>query len=84
MVVTRTQTLVQLDDRLVSLLDQRASREGLSRSALVRMALEAFLGEDLEAEVDRAIVAGYRAMPPPEPSGDLLALAAASIEAEPW
>ncbi|MHB1504478.1 MAG: ribbon-helix-helix domain-containing protein [Acidimicrobiales bacterium] len=82
--MARIQTLVQLDDQLVSLLDQRASKEGLSRSALIRRAVEAYLPEDLEAAMDQAIVAGYRALPPGEPPSDLSALAAASIEAEPW
>lgn len=84
MVVARTQTLVQLDDRLVALLDQRAHRQGMSRSALIRLAIETYLSDDLEAALDRAIAAGYRSIPADEPSTDLLAVAAASIEAEPW
>ncbi len=40
MVVARTQTLVQLNDELLGLLDERAARERRSRSALIREALE--------------------------------------------
>jgi len=82
--MARIQALVQLDDQIVSLLDQRASREGLSRSALIRRAVEAYLGDDLDAAIDRAIVVGYSSTPADEPPGDIVLLATASIEAEPW
>jgi metal-responsive CopG/Arc/MetJ family transcriptional regulator len=41
--VTRTQTLVQLTEALLRRLDERAAREGRSRSALIRDAIEAYL-----------------------------------------
>jgi metal-responsive CopG/Arc/MetJ family transcriptional regulator len=84
MSMTRTQTLVQLDDGLVALLDQRAARSGASRSALIRQAIEAYLAGDVDAAIDEAIVAGYARLPAEEPGPDMTALAAASIEAEPW
>jgi len=37
---------VQLDTELLALLDQEANRLGVSRSALVRSALEGFLDAD--------------------------------------
>jgi metal-responsive CopG/Arc/MetJ family transcriptional regulator len=84
MLMARTQTLVQLDDGLVALLDQRAARSGASRSALIRQAIEAYLAGDADAVIDEAILAGYGRVPADEPTADVIALAAGSIEAEPW
>lgn len=68
--------MVQLTDRLVRLLDQNAARRGMSRSALIRAALEEFLTKDREAEVGREIVEGYTRIPPATPDdwGDLAEL----------
>ena len=63
MAMGRTQTLVQLSDHLLSLLDQRASERGISRSQLIREAIEAHLSSDLEGEVGRRIVEGYTRVP---------------------
>jgi metal-responsive CopG/Arc/MetJ family transcriptional regulator len=63
MVMARTQTLVQLSDSLVAALDQRAAQQRRSRSDLIREALERYLAEDLEAEIDRQIVEAYRRIP---------------------
>jgi metal-responsive CopG/Arc/MetJ family transcriptional regulator len=84
MLMARTQTLVQLDDGLVALLDQRAARSGASRSALIRQAIEAYLAGDADTAIDEAILAGYGRVPADEPAADVIALATASIEAEPW
>lgn len=59
----RTQTMVQLNRDLLALLDERATREGVSRSQLIREAIEAFLETDRQAAIDRAIVEGYTRMP---------------------
>lgn len=59
----RTQTLVQLTDELVELLDRRAAGRGLSRSALIREVLTEALKEDRDAEISRRIVEGYRRVP---------------------
>jgi predicted DNA-binding protein len=61
--MSRRQTLVQLSDELLAVLDQRAAQRGSSRSALVREAVERYLAEDLEAEVSRRIVEGYQRVP---------------------
>jgi predicted transcriptional regulator len=45
----RVQTMVQLTDELVERLDREAARRGVSRSALIRSALEEFLRHDHEA-----------------------------------
>lgn len=63
MVMARTQTLVQLSDELVALLDERAARLRRSRSDLIREALEKFMLDDVEADVSRRIVAGYERVP---------------------
>jgi len=69
----RTQTMVQLTDELVMLLDREAARRGLSRSALIRSALEQFLRESQEALISQQIVEGYTQIPPATPDawGDL-------------
>jgi predicted transcriptional regulator len=59
----RTQTMVQLNEHLLERLDRRAAREGVSRSQLIRHAVEDFLASDRQAEIDRQVVEGYRRMP---------------------
>ncbi len=59
----RTQTLVQLDNTLLALLDQRAAKRRVSRSQVIREAVEAHLVDDYEAEISRQIVAGYERVP---------------------
>jgi metal-responsive CopG/Arc/MetJ family transcriptional regulator len=81
--MARAQTLVQRDDHLLALLDQRSSASGISRSALIREAIEDYLARDAEAARDAAILAGYAKFPPAEPDALAMALAAASIEEEP-
>jgi metal-responsive CopG/Arc/MetJ family transcriptional regulator len=66
MVITRKQTLVQLNDELVRLLDERATRERRSRSAVIRSAVESYLHDEREAEIDREIVEAYTRMPQTE------------------
>ncbi len=63
MVVARTQTLVQLNDTLLAALDQRAAGQGVSRSQIIREAVEAHLAEDHDAEVSRRIIEGYERVP---------------------
>lgn len=55
--------MVQLSDNLVRALSARASKEGVSRSHLIRDAIELLLADDRSTELDRQIVEGYRAMP---------------------
>ncbi len=71
--MARTQTMVQLTDRLLHLLDVQAARKGISRSALIRTAVEEFLRKDQESIVGREIVEGYIRIPPATPDewGDL-------------
>jgi metal-responsive CopG/Arc/MetJ family transcriptional regulator len=61
--MTRTQTLVQLNDALLRRLDERAAREGRSRSALIRDAIEDYLYDEEEAEISKQIVEGYERIP---------------------
>lgn len=83
MVMPRTQTLVQLNDRLLAALDQYAAQAGRSRSEVIRAAVETYLEEVLQDEIDRAIVDGYRRIPQ-EPDPYAEAAARDSIAAEPW
>ena len=82
--MARRQTLVQLSDELLALLDQRAARTGRSRSDLIRSAIERELAEDREAVIDAAIVEGYRRIPPQQDNPWAEASAKRSIANEPW
>lgn len=85
MAMARAQTLVQLSDTLLAVLDQRAAQRGISRSQLIREAIEAHLSRDLEAEVSRQIVEGYTRIPDDrELDGWAEASAREMIAEEPW
>jgi metal-responsive CopG/Arc/MetJ family transcriptional regulator len=83
--MARTQTLVQLTDDLLRLLDERAARERRSRSTLIREAIEQYLHDEREAELVRQHIEGYRRIPQTE---EELRWADASaremIREEPW
>jgi len=66
MPVSRTQTLVQFTDELLRRLDERAAREGRSRSALIRDAIEEYLYDEAKAKIDREIIEGYERIPETE------------------
>ncbi len=76
---------VQLSERLLSLLDERAAREGRSRSDLIREAIDAYLDEEEQKRIRREIVEGYERAPETE---EELAAAKregrAAIREEPW
>jgi metal-responsive CopG/Arc/MetJ family transcriptional regulator len=82
--MARRQTLVQLNDELLALLDERASRTGRSRSQIIRAAVENELAGDREAAIDSAIVSGYERVPPAELDAWAEASAKRSVAAEPW
>jgi hypothetical protein len=69
----RIQTLVQLTDELVALLDAEAADRGVSRSALIREILAEHVTAHREDLIDRRIVEGYQRVPPARPDawGDL-------------
>jgi metal-responsive CopG/Arc/MetJ family transcriptional regulator len=81
--MARQQTLVQLSDELVAALDQRAARRGVSRSRLIREAIQDYLMRDADAAIDAAIVDGYTRIPQ-EDDPWAYAEAIESIRAEPW
>jgi metal-responsive CopG/Arc/MetJ family transcriptional regulator len=83
MVIARKQTLVQLTDELLARLDGRAAREGRSRSELVRDAVEGYLADDAEAEIDRRIIESY-SRDPQEDLGLAEWAARTMISDEPW
>ena len=78
--------MVQLNDELLEVLDQRATATGRSRSDLIREAIEQYYKEDIEAAIDRAIVDGYTRVPDDEDAWDPVyeELARRSIAEEPW
>jgi metal-responsive CopG/Arc/MetJ family transcriptional regulator len=82
-VIARQQTLVQLSEELVAALDQRAARRGVSRSRLIREAIQDYLMRDADAAIDAAIVDGYTRIPQ-EDDPWAYAEAIESIRAEPW
>ena len=69
MLMARRQVLVQLSDELVSLLDRRAKNRAVSRSQLIREAVEQFVAGDLEAERERAYVESYTRVPQEDDPG---------------
>jgi metal-responsive CopG/Arc/MetJ family transcriptional regulator len=79
------QTMVQLNDTLLEVLDQRATATGRSRSDLIREAIEQHYKEDIEAAIDRAMAAGYTRVPDDD---EFDGLAEASIQIlnteDPW
>jgi predicted DNA-binding protein len=82
MAMARTQTLVQLSDDLLERIDRLRDREGRSRSELIREAIEQYLTEHQEADVDRLIVEAYTLRPPDDDWAD--DAARRMIAAEPW
>ncbi len=84
MVVARKQTLVQLSEELLARLDEQAARLKVSRSQMIRDAIEQYLHDEREAEISRSIVEGYTRIPPPEHDPWAEAAAKRSIAEEPW
>jgi metal-responsive CopG/Arc/MetJ family transcriptional regulator len=83
--VPRTQTLVQLNEDLLRRLDERAAREGRSRSALIRDAIEAYLYDEDKARIDREIIEGYERIPETEEEIRVAELETReAIREEPW
>lgn len=81
--MARAQTLVQLTDRLLAALDEYAARAGRNRSEVIRSAIEHYLAESMQHEIDRALVEGYTQQPQ-ERDPYIDAVARDSIAAEPW
>lgn len=69
----RAETMVQLTEELVGRLDDEAARRGVSRSAVIREAVTAYLAEAAASAAGRRIVEGYTRVPPATPDawGDL-------------
>lgn len=64
MVMARREVLVQLDDDLVSRLDELARRVAVSRSELIRRGALAVLEADRWAQADERLIAEYAHQPP--------------------
>jgi len=63
MVMARREVLVQLDDELVSRLDELASRLGTNRSELLRRGAQAVLTAEELAGADRELIDAYQRQP---------------------
>lgn len=75
MLMPRRETLVQLNDELITALDELSARRRTSRSALIRQVLETFVAAEDEREKERRLIEGYRRIPPDAPDewGDIAA-----------
>lgn len=63
--MSQLRTQVELPDDLARRLDERAARDGESRSLLLRKAIEAYCyDEDDRERISREIVEGYERIPP--------------------
>jgi metal-responsive CopG/Arc/MetJ family transcriptional regulator len=83
--MSRTQTLVQLNEDLLRRLDERAAREGRSRSALIRDAIEGYLHDEENARINREIREGYERFPTTERElREAEREAREAIREEPW
>jgi metal-responsive CopG/Arc/MetJ family transcriptional regulator len=80
--MARRQTLVQFSDDLLARLDRYRTREGRSRSEVIRAAVERYLAEDREAEIDRLLVDAYTRRPQEDAWSD--EAARRMIASEPW
>lgn len=81
----RTQTMVQLSERLVRLLDRRAASDGVSRSQVIREAVEAHLAHDEAQQRVTRFVSAYERWPETDDElSTATANARALIEEEPW
>ena len=81
--MSRTATLVQLNRELLAALDQRATELGVSRSQVIREAIEAYLAQTIDAAIDREIVEAYKRVPQDaDPAWE--ATLRESIATEPW
>ena len=77
MVMARRQVLVQLSDELVRELDLRARNRAVSRSQLIREAVEQFVADELEAERERLYIESYTRFPQEDdPGADISAILA--------
>lgn len=61
--MARVQTIVQLTPEIVKALDQEALRRGVSRSALVRDSIDAYLQDSREARITAQLVRAYGEIP---------------------
>jgi metal-responsive CopG/Arc/MetJ family transcriptional regulator len=59
----RKRVMVQLDELVLEVLNQRAATGGRSRDDLIREAVEHHFKKDIEARIDAVIVEGYQRVP---------------------
>ncbi|MGH2769787.1 MAG: ribbon-helix-helix protein, CopG family [Actinomycetota bacterium] len=81
--MTRRQVIVQLDDTLVSALDEAAAQEHVSRSELLRRAALALLEARRMVKLERELIDAYRRIPQ-DPVLIETARRLAAVTAPPW
>jgi metal-responsive CopG/Arc/MetJ family transcriptional regulator len=64
--MSQAKASVGLTADLLRTLDERAAREGRSRSALIRDAVKSYLYDEERNRITREIVEGYERIPPGE------------------
>ena len=74
---------MKLTDELVAALNERAAMLEVTRSRVLRTAIEEHLKAAHDAEIDATIIEGYARIPP-RPDRWAEASARRSIRAEPW
>jgi hypothetical protein len=73
------QVSVQLDDELLSLLDERVAAAGILRSEMILRGVRAVIASDVESKLDDAIAEGYKRLPPALPDASVERLAFTSL-----
>ncbi|MGH2732895.1 MAG: ribbon-helix-helix protein, CopG family [Actinomycetota bacterium] len=81
--MTRRQVIVQLDDTLVSALDEAAAQEHVSRSELLRRAALTLLEARRMVKLERELIDAYRRIPQ-DPVLIETARRLAAVTAPPW
>ena len=61
--MARVQTIVQLNSDILEALDEEAAAAHVSRSAIIRQAIMDHLASSKEAQIEHAMVEGYKAIP---------------------
>jgi metal-responsive CopG/Arc/MetJ family transcriptional regulator len=57
------QVATRLSDQSLAALDRKTRRRRVSRSQIIREAIESYVHDEIEAEIDRSIVEGYTRFP---------------------
>ena len=80
-----TKVSVEVADDLLGRLDERAAREGRSRSALIRDAIKSCLYDEERNQIAKEIIESYERIPPSEAEMKIAETSAREpVEEESW